>query len=213
MSAACWLKLNVGGKIFETWKHTLESCKKLELSPANDGSAIPLDRDPTIFARALKVLRGYPCAWALQDDDVLHELTCLDHDFVRTPLPRWMDGCEKHFEDIEAAIHTLDPEQSKQYGKTHVLIPVTVIRRLMKTDILPSSQRGGGGGISDDNSSSSSDDDVDNNECSSNTDSVECHPRCRVVGAEAEWEDCCWVREKHWDLAKTKQRFVIHFNL
>lgn len=152
------LKLNVGGKHFETTPKTLECCQAI---PFDDDGV--LDHDPDVFARTLKVLRGYPCEWALHDDEVLCELSMLDHDMMRVEIPQY----ELNFEDI--SIHTLDADQAQRYHRTHVLIPKKVLQDATK------------------------------------------YEECRVVAAEAEWEDRCWVPRREWNIMKLKLLFTRYF--
>lgn len=87
------LCLNVGGKKFETTSETLQRCKRLyELINTNtsDGEhdCIFIDRDPDVFEKTLKFLRGYPIHdQLLNDNDLMHELIYWKHDLTYKELP------------------------------------------------------------------------------------------------------------------------------
>lgn len=174
-------RLNVGGRIFITTADTVAQCTRLA-EAVQGGDEIFLDRDPDVFACALKVLRGYPAAQtqAVQDEDVLHELSFWKHSFSQAELPKWMQQSETRFSDIEPSIHTLDPVQSTQYGRTHVLVIANVVDILVKMGALPLQG-----------------------------DVNEAYPLCRVVGAEAEWNDCRWVRTALLRRAEMRVRYTI----
>jgi len=190
------IKLNVGGRSFATTVGTLSECAKLAEMTDDGGEEFFIDRDPEVFGRALKVLRGYPAAkaQAVEDEDVLHELSYWQHSFAQSPLPEWMQRCETRFSEVEPSIHTLDPVQSARYGRTHVLVLADVVDLLVDIRALPvlASTR-------DDTTITAT----------ATAAAAASFPLCRVVGAEAEWNDCRWVETALLRRAEMIVRYTI----
>lgn len=177
-----FLCLNVGGRTFSTTKSTLEKCVLLYACVAETADQdVLFDRDPDVFARMLKVLRGYPGAInsALKDADVLHELQHWEHEFACQALPKWMEeGSEYSFEAVKSSIHTLDCSQSAQYGQTHKLVIGSVVKQMIEMGALLKEEE---------------------------------YPICQVVGAKKNWIERCWVETKTLQMAKVRVRYMNYF--
>lgn len=130
------ITLNVGGKVFLTTSETLSDCLGLNdlvyLKKHSEGD-IFLDRDPIVFGKMLKLLRGYPVYPLIVSDvsiDILYELRYWNHKFVSVDVPDWLQPQTLTF-------HTLDPAQTDMYQKTHGLLPVSSVSLLVKSGYLP----------------------------------------------------------------------------
>jgi hypothetical protein len=140
------IQLNVGGTSFATSSKTLKSCGRFRailddlqgLQGQQDDKPIFLDRDPVVFSRTLKTLRGYPCGRELiNDSDLISELVWLEHDFLDGELPEWLDDAI-HPADSKNTNHTLDPVQSARYSQTRVLVASDALEKLER--VLPANQ-------------------------------------------------------------------------
>jgi hypothetical protein len=122
------INLNVGGTQFVTTLTTLEKCHRFRDNVLKSSKEdIFLDRDPHIFNKALKIMRGYPCEDAAGDLDVISELAWLEHNFLEEDLPNWLEAA---VQDIENTNHILDPEQTRRFSCNCVLASAEAITKL-----------------------------------------------------------------------------------
>lgn len=124
------IRLNVGGKMFETTSGTISRCLRLVIE---SGDILFIDHDPDTFNRALGILRGYPnmIETSIHDADVLFLLADLGHEYNEIQVPNWL-----YTKDLPQSIHTLSPEQTLQYRDTHVLVNNGCVQRLVKLKFL-----------------------------------------------------------------------------
>jgi hypothetical protein len=127
------LRFNVGGTMFTTTRHTIDKCERLirivDLSVGESGEGtIFIDRDPVVFSKFLKLLRGYPseCEDDLIDAEILCELVHWEHIMLQRPIPDWL-------QPQALTVHTLSPLQSEAFGQTHVLLPLKTIQSLIES--------------------------------------------------------------------------------
>lgn len=126
------LQINAGGTVFATTVNTISHCKLLHDTVAARKSSeeiIFIDRDPTVFGKMLKLLRGYYCPEFQYDNDVLIELLHWKHEMIGATLPEWL-------KPKTLTVHTLDPQQSEAFGATHALLPVSAIQKLVDMKIV-----------------------------------------------------------------------------
>ncbi len=132
------IRLNVGGTLFDTTHKTMSACSNIDWcevgAPTNKVPAYFFDYDPVVFARTLKVLRGYPCLDIVHDTEVLHQLTKLGHRFLEIELPEWTSS--RSLTTGGLTIHTLDPEQTITYGENHTLLTSSSVTRLYELKVL-----------------------------------------------------------------------------
>lgn len=204
------LCLDVGGKTIETTAETLKSCKRLYSvvngntnTNTNQDDTIFIDRDPVVFEKTLKFLRGYPVNdQLLNDNDVMHELIFWKHDLVSKELPgcvkqsikAYMDYDESNsahlvtsvnFKDIEHPepvkgnehnylINTPDTEHLNKYKNLHYLVPENIAVSLLNI-----------------------------------TDAVSCN----IVCSEG-WDNHVWIQKDDLKMAlyKLKLRLILHPN-
>jgi hypothetical protein len=130
------IHLNVGGTKITTSKETLSPCKRFE-TLSNGDSEMFLDRDPAVFLKALKVLRGYPCDELADDLDIISELAWLKHIFLNADLGGWLEEAV-HPVDTKDTNHTLDPEQTSRFSKTRVLVASSSLKKLESVGVIVS---------------------------------------------------------------------------
>ena len=154
--------LDVGGTALETTLETLEKCKTLhDIVKLNiENQPVFIDRDPKVFEKALKFLRGYPMHDQLfSDNDVLHELIHWNHILVDHPLPDFVQKSVKthhaydeqlkahivyavNFTSVEFPsphkddqhrylINTPDIKQLMQHKDTHYLVPENIATHIL----------------------------------------------------------------------------------
>ncbi len=125
------IKINVGGKVFETTNDTINKCSAIEVS-----DEIFLDHDPKVFRKTLNILRGYPCDKAMMyNSDLLHQLITLGHALTKVKLPPWIDECCRELQDH---FHILDPDQLKLYSSTHILITTDAVTKMVNMGLIES---------------------------------------------------------------------------
>lgn len=145
--------LNVGGTTFQTTTQTLYKCRRFkELLCANtkrDGTPsgtpsgthggthsggcdppIFLDRDPVVFARMLKFLRGYPISQIETDHELICELIYWQHYFTDIALCPCISGAAVKYHQIAECVNLPDSTEVNHYSKTHFLIPLEVALKL-----------------------------------------------------------------------------------
>jgi len=161
------LSLNIGGKTMDTTAETLKSCKRLYIQVINDDSdTIFIDRDPIVFAKTLKFLRGYPVNdQLLNDQDVIHELVFWQHELLFKQLPSCVKTSIKayikyddtqcahivssvNFNDIEIPhpsddptniylINTPDIDHLNKYKTFYYLVPEIISKQLLNITDAP----------------------------------------------------------------------------
>lgn len=135
------IQLNVGGHVFLTTKQTCSKCRKLfDLVKDSDGQ-IFLDRDPIIFKRMLKFLRGYPIPDIEDDDELIHELIYWEHYFNDTKLCKCISSCYKKWHQVADKVHFGNPEQVKKLKKNCCLVPKDVAEWLWDSEELPNENK------------------------------------------------------------------------
>jgi hypothetical protein len=110
------IRLNIGGTKLQTCSDTLSTCRSLLEEISTTEGEVFLDRDPKIFTKLLKLLRGYPVHRKyIIDSDVLRELIHWDHEMLDIDLP-------ENYHPVPLTVYTLDQQQTESYGKTHTLV-------------------------------------------------------------------------------------------
>jgi|JI10StandDraft_1071094.scaffolds.fasta_scaffold18702_7 hypothetical protein len=126
------INFNVGGTKYTTSQTTVDGCKELTAlvySKQYQKDDIFLDRDPIVFGKMLKLLRGYDCLEYMWDNDVLCELVFWNHVMLSVEVPDWM-------KPQPLTVHTLDPQQSELYDKTHGLLTLDAITKLKNMKLI-----------------------------------------------------------------------------
>lgn len=129
------INLNVGGTKYATSQTTIEGCKdlmSLVYSKQYQKDDIFIDRDPLVFGKMLKLLRGYDCLDYKWDNDLLCELEFWNHTMLSVEVPEWL-------KPQPLSVHTLDPQQSEMYDKTHGLLTLDAINKLKNMKLIDSS--------------------------------------------------------------------------
>jgi hypothetical protein len=128
------IKLNVGGTRYATSQATIDDCKDLSAhvyAHQYQKDDIFVDRDPVVFGKMLKLLRGYDCMDYRLDNDVLCELVYWNHEMVNIEVPDWLKA-------QPLTVHTLDPQQTELFDQTHGLLTLDAINRMKTLKLIDS---------------------------------------------------------------------------
>lgn len=131
------IKLNVGGKMFDTTKETLSKCHKFneiieQIQNNKEAGSIFLDRDPSVFGRLLKFLRGYPVKNIEEDQELICELIYWKHYFTDIGLCDCLQNCGKKYHQVQQIINTPFLNEIERYQKSHYLVPLKIATDLFK---------------------------------------------------------------------------------
>jgi hypothetical protein len=151
------IHVNVGGTKYETTYETLKDCKGL-IKYIGDKKNIFIDRDPIVFKKVLKFLRGYPVInEVLKDDDMVYELIYWKHKFIDIKLCECICKSIKIYDnynseknsyivktldftdidnpcntDIDNSINTPNANHLKSFRSTHYLVPLKIASDMLK---------------------------------------------------------------------------------
>ena len=130
-----FFKLNVGGTLFQTTEQTTNKCKKLKnlCERFKHKNVIMIDRDPEVFLRFLKFLRGYPIDRIDQDHDLICELIFWEHYFLDSalcPNKKCIDVCAKKYHEIQTIVNVSFHDEVEKYKRSHYLIPENAMLKI-----------------------------------------------------------------------------------
>jgi hypothetical protein len=129
-----FFKLNVGGTLFQTTEQTINKCKKLKdlCEKFKHKNVVMIDRDPKVFCRFLKFLRGYLIDRIDQDQDLICELIFWEHYFLDTSLctEKCIDSCARKYHEIKDKVNVTFPSNVEQLNREYFLIPKNAMLKI-----------------------------------------------------------------------------------